>query len=402
MRQSLIKKYHQGSSSSNSFDDSPNAAPSFWKIASSGLVGLLIPEKSFPGNMAYLLQSQLKILRGNETFMRRMSTHFVVILLIAVAIGVSKAPLAWDGVRAIQPLKPALVEPAAPPVTTVEKGAPLTLPAQLKRTENGVLIRGAVSRTIIPDRSKAEISTYVVQSGDTIYDIAAMYGLAPETIMWSNPDLEDNPDLLQVGHKLTILPVDGVYHQVGGSDTIDSVASTYKADPQAIIDFPLNEIDPETLTIKVGQWLVVPGGSKPFVPRAVTAYTGPIPVDATVGTGAFSWPASGTLSQGYWSAHRGIDIAAWVGAPIGAADSGYVVAAGWDDTGYGYSVVIDHSNGFQTLYAHLQAYYVDVGDNVAKGQQIGEMGCSGNCTGPHLHFEVRQGTVQRNPIGFLP
>jgi murein DD-endopeptidase MepM/ murein hydrolase activator NlpD len=85
-----------------------------------------------------------------------------------------------------------------------------------------------------------------------------------------------------------------------------------------------------------------------------------------------------------------------------AADSGYVMMAGWSDVGYGYHVVIDHGNGYQTLYAHLQAYYVEAGDNVALGQQIGEMGNTGNATGPHVHFEVRQSTVQRNPIGFLP
>jgi murein DD-endopeptidase MepM/ murein hydrolase activator NlpD len=78
------------------------------------------------------------------------------------------------------------------------------------------------------------------------------------------------------------------------------------------------------------------------------------------------------------------------------------VAAGWNHTGYGYFVVVDHGNGFQTLYAHLQAYYVEAGDDIGKGQTIGEMGSTGNSTGPHLHFEIRQGTVQRNPYGFLP
>ncbi len=100
--------------------------------------------------------------------------------------------------------------------------------------------------------------------------------------------------------------------------------------------------------------------------------------------------------------HPAIDISAWIGAPVLASDSGFVVVAGWDGTGYGNEIVIDHGNGYQTLYAHLNAFYVNVGDNVVKGQQIGEMGNTGNSTGPHLHFEVRQGTVQRNPFGFLP
>jgi murein DD-endopeptidase MepM/ murein hydrolase activator NlpD len=97
-----------------------------------------------------------------------------------------------------------------------------------------------------------------------------------------------------------------------------------------------------------------------------------------------------------------VDIAGWMGAPVLASDSGYVVAAGWDGTGYGLSVVVDHGNGFQTLYAHLQTAYVNPGESVTKGQQIAEMGSTGNSTGPHLHFELRQGTIQRNPYGFLP
>jgi murein DD-endopeptidase MepM/ murein hydrolase activator NlpD len=214
--------------------------------------------------------------------------------------------------------------------------------------------------------------------------------------------LGDNPDLLRVGQELFILPVDGVYHQVGGDDTIDGIASTYKVEPQAIINYELNELDPENPIIQPGQWLVVPGGTKPYVPRTVTAYSGDVPEGAAQGSGIFGWPTSGTITQGYWGAHPGLDIGGWLGAPIAAADSGHVVAAGWDDTGYGYFVVIDHGNGFQTLYAHLQAYYVDTGVDVGKGEVIAEMGSTGNSTGPHLHFEIRQGTVQRNPYGFLP
>jgi len=124
--------------------------------------------------------------------------------------------------------------------------------------------------------------------------------------------------------------------------------------------------------------------------------------DAPVGTGLFVWPASGSITQGYWTGHQALDIAANPGTKILATDSGHVIFAGWDDTGYGYTVVIDHGNGFQTLYAHLQEFYVTAGDDVAKGEEIAIMGNSGNSTGPHLHFEIRQGTVQRNPSGFLP
>jgi murein DD-endopeptidase MepM/ murein hydrolase activator NlpD len=65
-------------------------------------------------------------------------------------------------------------------------------------------------------------------------------------------------------------------------------------------------------------------------------------------------------------------------------------------------ILIDHGNGFQTMYAHMQVYYVEVGQSIAKGEQIGEVGSTGNSSGPHLHFEVLQDGVQRNPFGFLP
>lgn len=289
---------------------------------------------------------------------------------------------------------------ATPAVAQSE--APLILPAQLDRTRNDIIFPAAVPHTIIPERARREIVTYQVETGDTVSSIAAKFGLSPETIVWANSDLERNPDLLSIGQAVVVLPVNGVYHQVGGGDTIESMAATYKVEPAAIINYALNQIEPDEPVIQPGQWLVVPGGSKPYIPRAVTVYAGPMPEGAETGSGAFGWPASGAIFQDYWSGHPALDIADRLGAPVVAADSGYVVAAGWDDTGYGYKVVLDHGNGYQTLYAHLQAYYVEAGDNVAKGQQLGEMGSSGNSTGPHTHFEIRQGTIQRNPFGFLP
>lgn len=120
-----------------------------------------------------------------------------------------------------------------------------------------------------------------------------------------------------------------------------------------------------------------------------------------IGSGNFSWPASGDISNGFYRYHPALDIAAYFGAPILAADSGHIITAGWDHY-YGYHLILDHGNGYQTLYAHLQSYYVEVGNNVSKGMHIGEMGSTGNSSGPHLHFEIRQGTVRRNPYNFLP
>jgi len=260
-----------------------------------------------------------------------------------------------------------------------------------------------VFHTVIQERPRESIITYTVQAGDTVFDIAKRFGITPETIMWSNPDLEDNPDWLPVGMEIIILPVSGVYHTVKAGDTVEKLAKEYKVDPSVIINFPLNNLRPPYELIP-GQKIIVPGGEKPYKPKIVRHYTGPIPPGAAKGTGRFSWPIDGALyiTQYYWRLHRAIDLGVPEGTPVYAADSGFVVYAGWNDQGYGKLVIIDHRNGFMTYYAHLSVIKVDVGMSVHKGQIIGLSGNTGKSTGPHLHFEIRLNGVPRNPLGFLP
>lgn len=372
-----------------------------------------------PGQIMRRIRLWLTARWCDDLLMSRTAAHLAVVLLLALAILFSyTTPLPrslttpWPARHRSQAKPedtPALASQKSNQLTqTTDRPASLEMPSPLRLTsslnnDGEVLVRAAVPHTIIPERPRVEISHYVVQPGDTIFGIAAQFGLAPETIMWANGRfVEDNPDLLRVGQELIILPVDGVYHQVGGNDTLETIAVAYKVEPSAVIDYPLNNLDPGNPQISAGQWVVVPGGTKPYVPRTVVAYSGPIPAEANKGTGVFGWPTAGQITQGFWDRHRALDVGAWNGAPVLAADSGYVVAAGWDDSGYGRMVVIDHSNGFQSLYAHMQVYYVEVGDSVAKGEQIGEVGSTGNSSGPHLHFELRQNGVQRNPFGFLP
>ena len=221
------------------------------------------------------------------------------------------------------------------------------------------------------------------------------------TLLWANPDLENNPDWLQVGQELNILPVDGAYHSVSDGESIESVAARYEVEPDAIANFGGNDLH-EPYDLAAGQMLIIPDGVKPYVPRRVHVYSGDVPVGAKKGSGSFVWPMSGWISQVYWEGHHAIDIANAEGTPVVATDSGFVAAAQWTDVGYGRMVIIDHGNGFQTLYGHLVAYYVEVGQSVAKGELIGECGETGNATGPHLHFEVIKDGVRRNPQNYLP
>ena len=255
--------------------------------------------------------------------------------------------------------------------------------------------------TEIPKRPRLGIITYTVQLGDTVQGIAAQFDLEPTTIMWANPAVEDAPDLLRIGQELIILPVDGVYHTVKEGETLESIAKKYKVEVEAITSCPYNSLQPPDFAIEPGMKLIIPGGQKPWVPKVVTSYTGPIPEGAR-GTGLFQWPVLGYITQGYWYGHRAIDIGVPVGTAVHAADGGFVSFAGWTDVGYGYLIVIDHANGFATYYAHLSNFYVTAGQKVERGQVIGATGNTGWSTGPHLHFEIRYLGVPQNPRAYLP
>jgi murein DD-endopeptidase MepM/ murein hydrolase activator NlpD len=252
------------------------------------------------------------------------------------------------------------------------------------------------------------VITYVVQKGDHVGKIAVNFDLEPETVMWANGTLEKNPDLLRPGQELIILPIDGVYHTVVKGDTLQKIATKYKAELEHIIECSYNGLDPEEPLIAPGDKIIVPGGIKPYTARTVTAYSGPIPKDAERGTGVFAWPTAGRITDrfgfrtlsGRW--HGGLDISGYTGAPVKAADSGFVTFAGWQGNGYGNVLVIDHRNGFRTIYAHLNSFYVSAGQSVGKGATVAAMGSTGNSSGAHLHFEIRHKGARKNPELYLP
>jgi len=254
----------------------------------------------------------------------------------------------------------------------------------------------------VPERSvRTGVLVYSVQPGDSVSSIAQQFGLKGSSLLWANDKLADNPDFLRVGQKLNILPLDGASHTVAKGDTLESIATKYKVEPSAISGYGDNHLEPP-YALERGQKLIIPGGTKPYVPRRVFAYQGPAPKNAKRGTGHFVWPISGYITQKFWAGHRAIDIGAPTGTPIVASDSGYVAVAQWSDVGYGRMVIIDHGNGFKTLYAHMQVYYVEAGQSVAKGEKIGLCDSTGWSTGPHLHFEVIKDGVRRNPFIYLP
>ncbi len=250
--------------------------------------------------------------------------------------------------------------------------------------------------TALSDKPRFEIVDYEVATGDTLGGIAEKFGVSIDTIKWAN---SLKTEKLVPGQILRIPPVTGIVHKVAPGDTIYSLAKKYKSDPQKIVNFPANDFsDLDTFALAVGQILFIPDG---VMPEAAPVYK-PAPVQYIAGTGGkFLWPAQGMITQYPVSYHMAIDIANRAAPPIAAGDAGVVVYAGCLRYGYGCHVIINHADGYQTLYAHLSSYNVSPGQSVGRGQVIGRMGSTGRSTGTHLHFEVRKNGVLLNPLSFL-
>jgi murein DD-endopeptidase MepM/ murein hydrolase activator NlpD len=288
--------------------------------------------------------------------------------------------------------------------------------------------RLTLMQTNISSRPRIEVIPYEVQRGDTVFGIAEKFGLRPQTILWGNfGTLADNPHFLAEGQTLNILPVDGTYHRYAAGEGLSAIADAYGVSVEDIINYPGNRIVHETLgdwenpNLEPGRWLIIPGGTRafaswsaPLISRrdpAVARHIGPghcgTVLDGPIGSGGFIWPSGRQYLSGYdyspATNHFGIDIAGRLGEPLWAIDAGVIVYAGWNNFGYGNMVVIDHGNGWQTLYAHLEVVGVVCGQGVFQGTPLGAIGSTGKSSGPHIHFEMMHSSYGRvNPWDFLP
>lgn len=296
-------------------------------------------------------------------------------------------------------------------------GTEATLPGYEMGVKVDAVARAADLHTIIPSRPRVTGTRYKVEKGDSVFSIANKYKLKPETVLWANYDLlNDNPNMLSIDQNLLIPPTDGVYYKWQKGDTLDKIAGQFKATTDEILTYVGNKIDLTNPEIKVGTYVMIPGGWREFKQWLVPTIWRPnsgasrningcvLEAGGAYGTGFFTWPTGNRFLSGndYWSGHLGIDIAAAEGTPLYAADSGQVVYASAIGGGYGNMIMIDHGNGYHTLYAHLSSILVKCGQSVSKGSVIGYTGNTGNSTGPHLHFEVRYNGGYINPWYVLP
>lgn len=396
-------------------------------------IGQHIPIERWFARFAVLVGGKLAWLTTCEqgrSLLFRYTSHVVILAVLIGAIGL--VGTARTTAAAGDPSARRLVASAAPPSPNSQgdggevygsfgQGGPIIV-------DQIVVAPQANPYTAVPSRERRGVITYTVQAGDTLFGIAAQFGLRPESVLWANYDtLEDNPHLLKTGMDLAIPPVNGIVYTVAEGDSVESIAEAYKVTPDAIYveAYEWNLLKPGEQPF-VGASLIIPGGSREFKPWTISAaenapktnsYDSSGAVVARgnigtcgnvagglVGTGSFIWPTPKHWVSGnnYAGWHPGIDLAAKLGDPIYASDNGVVIYAGWNNWGYGNLVVVDHGNGWETWYAHNSEIYVGCGQNVYQGSVIAGAGSTGRSTGTHLHFETRfQGTLP-NPFNVLP
>lgn len=242
--------------------------------------------------------------------------------------------------------------------------------------------------------SSDQISLHVVREGETLSDIAKMYGVRVETIMWANEI--DTKGTIREGETLLILPINGIQHTVKKGETLLGIAKKTGADVKEIARYNGLLVDS---VLAVGTEILIPDGegltkssSRKKSRRSLVKGRSGDSVRASAPNGYYARPVRGRKTQGFHGPYQAVDIGAPRGTTIVASASGTVITVKspkrWNG-GYGGLVILKHDNNTQTLYAHNNKNVVVLGQRVEKGQKIAEVGSTGRSTGPHLHFEVR-------------
>jgi len=271
-----------------------------------------------------------------------------------------------------------------------------------------------------------KINYYQVQSGDSLQSIADKFGVSKETIKWSNSDKLGSYDAytketVNVGEELRIPELSGVLYEIQGGDSLDTILSKTNGDRFQTIE--VNQLASDN-SISGRKFILVPNGSLPAPQPPLPVYYAPSRPRPAAGdcspSGEFNGVAlsnplchpdcSGYIESrgliygdGGFLYHDGIDLAKAGGCPISSMCDGTVTRTGWEDGGGGYTVRVDCGNGVNTIFYHGDGnIWVSAGQSVKRGDPVMYMGCTGNCTGTHLHLGLKIDGVIVDPAGYIP
>jgi hypothetical protein len=352
---------------------------------------------------------------SKEKYMQILVWGIAVMLVLAV-IGIA---ISWKGSPIVIDLTKATATITKAPATAtiVQTNTASPIPATATPA-----ITSTLTLTPIPmgPQNRTEPIHHIVKEGESIDSIAHYYGLAPETILWANEDLlEDIADYLMVDMELMIPPTDGIYYVWQSVDTLDVVASIFQTTPEEVIAWNPNGLSETNREPQRGQGVMFPNGSKYFNRFDLTdlsiAYMGDLRpthgygacegnYEAVEGTGSFMQPVYSKEIAGnaFSSAHPGVDYYAEEDEMVRAVDAGVVIFSGWAYGGYGYTVMLDHGNGYQTIYAHLKETNVFCGDTVEQRTPIGITGTNEGSVKNAFHFEMLYEKEYVDPEELIP
>jgi len=310
---------------------------------------------------------------------------------------------------------------------------PRLLAAQAPSRGDGAVVAVKARQVAQPAKKPAY---HTIVSGDTLWSLARQYGTSVAALARTNGLSETAT--LQLGRRLAVDAAAAVRSKTPASasagrspaprpaasrssltitvqsgQTLSDIAQAYRVSTRTLVE--ANGLR-SAHRIREGQRLIIPGraASASPAPRTtaravlppvrVQARVAPRPLASALQRGFFRWPTRGVITSRFgrrWRRHHnGVDIAAPRGTPIYAARGGLVSFAGWY-YGYGLAVFIDHGTGITSIYGHASALLVRVGQGVSAGQQIARIGCTGSCTGNHVHFEVRVNGRPVNPLRYI-
>ncbi|MEN6390341.1 MAG: M23 family metallopeptidase [Syntrophomonas sp.] len=250
-----------------------------------------------------------------------------------------------------------------------------------------------LSNEAVASTAGAQALYHSVEPGDTLWDICQKYQTDLESVKAVNG--LDEQSVLSIGQKLQIPGNMNRIHAVKKGETLWDIARKYNVSLEQLCS--LNQgVNAENL--KIGMNLTLPDSARK------TSSVNTTPSRGGASTAFFTWPIRGAITSSYgWRSsgfHHGTDISARYGDMVQAAAAGVVASTGYNGV-YGKMIVIEHSDGSETLYAHLSSIGVSTGQRVKRGEAIGKIGTTGNSTGPHLHFEVKKGRKYVNPVNVL-